>query len=231
MRAIVAIGGGEMDLGQTRAIDEYIVSLPDALMPRVLFIPTASGDHPGYIESFTKAYEALGCTVDILRLYGSAANTPEAVAAKFAAADIVYVGGGDTDMMLAKWRKTGVDAHLRAAYERGVVLSGLSAGALCWASCGMTDRSDDDDFIPGWLEGLALLPFGIGVHYDEPFWQQLDELTARQDAPVIALENCTALSVIDGHMTVIRSREDRRAWLLRPVNGSVVKTRYEGGYL
>ena len=230
MQAIVAIGGGEMNLGQTRAIDEYIVSLPDALMPRVLFIPTASGDHPGYIDSFTKAYASLGCAVDVLRLYGPAADAPEAMDAKFAA-DIVYVGGGDTDMMLDKWRKTGVDVHLRTAYERGAVLSGLSAGALCWAACGMTDRSDDDDFFPGWLEGLGLLPFGIGVHYDEPFWQQLDALAAAQDKPVIALENCTALSVIDGHMTVIRSREDRCAWLLRPENGALVKTRYEGGRL
>ena len=231
MRAIVAIGGGELGLGETRAIDEYIVSLPYALIPRVLFIPTASGDHAGYIECFTKAYGELGCRVNTLRLYGTCPDTPEDIAAKFSAADIIYVGGGDTDMMLAKWRKAGVDAHLRAAYERGVVLSGLSAGALCWASCGMTDRPDDDDFIPGWLEGLALVPFGIGVHYDEPFWQQLNSLAARQDKPVNALENCTALSVIDGHMTIVRSRKDRAAWLLRPVNGGIVKTRYEGGYV
>lgn len=229
MRAIVGIGGGEIDAGDTRVIDEHIVRLTGKPAPRALFIPTASGDHPGYIDAFAQAYTALGCTVDVLRLYGPAADSPEDISAKCAAADIVYVGGGDTDMMLDKWRKTGVDAHLRNAYKRGVVLSGLSAGALCWAACGMTDRYDDDDFFPGWLEGLGLLPFGIGVHYDEPFWQQLDSLTAAQDKPVIALENCTALSATDSGMTVIRSRKDRQAWLLRPENGMLRKEPYTGG--
>lgn len=229
MQAIVAIGGGEIGLGQTRAIDEYIVSLPDALIPQVLFIPTASGDHPAYIESFTKAYTDLGCRVDALYLYGAAPDTPDVIAAKFARADIVYVGGGDTEMMLRKWQQTGVDAQLRAAYERGVVLSGLSAGALCWFSHGMTDRPVDDDLIPVWIDGMNLVPCCCGVHYDEPYWQAFDGFVARQDLPAIALENGVALSVIDGRMTVVRSLPERRAWLLRPENGCIRKELYEGG--
>lgn len=229
MQAIVAIGGGEMRFGETRAIDEYIVSLPDALIPQVLFIPTASGDHPAYIEAFTKAYTDLGCKVDTLYLYGAAPDTPDVIAAKFARADIVYVGGGDTEMMLRKWQQTGVDAQLRAAYERGVVLSGLSAGALCWFSHGMTDRPVDDDLIPVWIDGMNLVPCCCGVHYDEPYWQAFDGFVARQNLPAIALENGVALSVIDGRMIVVRSLPERRAWLLRPENGSVRKVPYEGG--
>ena len=229
MQAIVAIGGGEIGLGQTRAIDEYIVSLPDALIPQVLFIPTASGDHPAYIEAFTKAYTDLGCRVDALYLYGAAPDTPDVIAAKFSRADIVYVGGGDTEMMLRKWQQTGVDVQLRAAYQRGVVLSGLSAGALCWFSHGMTDRPVDDDLIPTWMDGLGLIPLCCGVHYDEPYWQAFDGFVARQDLPAIALENSVALSVIDGRMTVVRSLPERRAWLLRPENGCIRKELYEGG--
>ena len=229
MQAIVAIGGGEIGLGQTRVIDEHIVSLPDALIPQVLFIPTASGDHPAYIEAFTKAYTDLGCRVDALYLYGTAPDTPDVITAKFARADIVYVGGGDTEMMLRKWQQTGVDVQLRAAYQRGVVLSGLSAGALCWFAHGMTDRPVDDDLIPVWMDGLGLIPLCCGVHYDEPYWQAFDGFVARQDLPAIALENSVALSVIDGRMTVVRSLPERRAWLLRPENGSIRKELYEGG--
>lgn len=229
MQAIVAIGGGEMRFGETRAIDEYIVRLAGKPAPRALFIPTASGDHTGYIDVFTQAYAALGYAVDVLRLYGLRADVPDAISAKFAAADLVYVGGGDTEMMMAKWRARGVDEHLRAAWERGVVLAGLSAGALCWAAGGMTDRPVDDDLIPAWVEGMNLLPYALGVHYDEPYWQQLDRFAAAQDKPVIALENCTALSFVDGRMTIIRSREDRQAWLLRPENGLLRKEPYTGG--
>ena len=229
MQAIVAIGGGELGLGQTRAIDEYIVSLTDALTPRVLFIPTASGDHPAYVDCFEKAYAALGCRVETLRLFGAQPDGPEAIAAKFAAADVVYVGGGDTELMLNKWRATGVDAQLCAAYERGVVLSGLSAGALCWFAHGMTDRPVDDELIPTWIDGLGLIPLCCGVHYDEPYWQALDGFVAAQDMPAIALENGVALSVIDGRMTIVRSMPERRAWLLRPENGALRKEPYDGG--
>lgn len=225
MQAIVAIGGGEISLGETRVIDEYIVSLSEALMPRVLFIPTASGDAPGYIDCFTRAYADLGCRVDTLRLYGSAADTDEMIASKFRAADIVYVGGGDTEMMLNKWHARGVDALLRDAYDRGVILSGLSAGALCWFAHGMTDPPVDDELVPVWMDGLNLIPLCLGVHYDEPYWQQFDGFAAQQSMPAVALENCVALSVIDGRMTIVRSRSDRRAWLLR----QGIKTVYEGG--
>ena len=110
-----------------------------------------------------------------------------------------------------------------------MIFSGLSAGALCWFAHGMTDRPVDDDLIPVWMDGMNLVPFSLGVHYDEPFWQQLDGFVARQDTPAIALENGVALSIIDGRMTIVRAREEGCAWLLRPEGGQLRKTRYDGG--
>ena len=54
--------------------------------------------------------------------------------------DVVYVGGGNTENMLAIWRVHGVDLALRRAWEAGVVMTGLSAGSLCWFETGMTAR-------------------------------------------------------------------------------------------
>lgn len=230
MRAIVAIGGGEMHLGQTRPIDEYIVSLSDRLSPRLLFLPTASHDSPAYIRTVAEAFGALGCQVDTLCLWDSDAPE-ESLRRRILESDIIYVGGGDTDAMLRLWRARGVDSALQEAWEKGVVLSGLSAGAICWFHRGLTDREVEGHAQPAWCDGLGLIPYCVGPHYDEPFWTAFDAFMAGADRPGIALENNVALAVVDGRMTVLRAQPERRAWVLYPQAGGICKRPYEGGFL
>jgi dipeptidase E len=128
MGKIVAIGGGEISQGETDRLNQYIVSLTGKAKPRLLFIPTASHDAPGYIETVRQRFGALGCDVDALCLYTQTYQVSE-IEDLILGADIVYVGGGDTVRMMEKWSETGVDAALKEAYRRGVVLSGLSAGS------------------------------------------------------------------------------------------------------
>ena len=64
---------------------------------------------------------------------------------KFLKADMIYVGGGDTVFMMESWKKTGLLELVQDAYNRGVIIAGLSAGAICWFSDIYTDSLKTDD--------------------------------------------------------------------------------------
>jgi dipeptidase E len=137
MGTIVTIGGGSIR-GGTYKIDKEIVRLSGKKKPRVLFIPTASSDSEEYWEFFKKTYLKLGCMCDALFLTRDRPKSKE-IKRKILSADIVYVGGGNTLMMMRLWRRLGVDALLRRAYKNGTVMAGLSAGSICWYAAGHSD--------------------------------------------------------------------------------------------
>jgi len=130
---IVAIGGGSVSLGETAEIDRVLIGLAGKERPRVLFVPTASGDDPDYVRDFSRAYEGLGCEVDSLCLYSG--DDPQ----KSLAADAIYVGGGNTKRMIATWKELGVDRLLRDHLNQGKPAGGLSAGSICWFRVGNSD--------------------------------------------------------------------------------------------
>lgn len=136
MKHIFAIGGGEIGRPghavETLAIDKEIIKSTGKKHPRLLFIPTASKDAAGYITAVEKHFgERLGCTIETLCIARSKQSIKE-MEKKVFAADIVYVGGGNTLFMMKRWRVCGLDHILQRAAERGVIMSGLSAGAVCW---------------------------------------------------------------------------------------------------
>ncbi len=134
MGTIVAIGGGEIRLEETLAIDRQIVSLAHKEKPLALFLPTASGEPQGYMDTFHEVYgEKLGCQTETLLLLSGDA-TQEEMRRKILSADIIYVGGGNTKKMMEVWQEKHVDVFLREAYEKGTILRGSarapSAGFL-----------------------------------------------------------------------------------------------------
>ena len=142
MGRIVAIGGGEIRDGETLNIDKFIVSLSGKEKPSLLFIPTASHDVEGYIETVKKVYGELGCDVKILCLTKENIEEDD-IRDIILKSDIIYVGGGNTEYMMKIWEKYSVDKYLKEAYKKNIVLSGLSAGSLCWFKAGF----DDSEFI------------------------------------------------------------------------------------
>jgi peptidase E len=80
------------------------------------------------------------------------------------AQDVVWVGGGSVANLLAVWRVHGLDEIFRECWEAGVVLAGVSAGSICWHVGGTTDSFGPS--LRPVTNGLALLPYGNGVHYD-----------------------------------------------------------------
>jgi aminopeptidase N len=133
---IVAIGGGGFgrSLGSLE-IEKYIISLVSKKRPKICFIPTASGDSSLYKLNFYRAFSKLDCITSHIDFFSRTENLEE----KILTQDIIYVGGGNTKSMLAVWKEWGLSQILCKAYEKGIVLSGVSAGAICWFEKGITD--------------------------------------------------------------------------------------------
>lgn len=162
-RRILALGGGGFSTEREDVVlNEYLLSLaPPGRTPRVCYIGTASGDMPDYRERFRSFAEGR-CVPAELALFERTVHDP---AAFLAEQDIVYVGGGNTVSMLAVWRAHGVDRAIRNAYERGVVMSGVSAGMNCWFEASITDSFALDRLQPV-SDGLGLLAGSACPHYD-----------------------------------------------------------------
>lgn len=153
------MGGGGFYADAASPLDDFMLSLSPAIRPRVCLVPTPGGDSDRTIATFYEAFSSRECTPSCLHLFG----VPEDPARQLATQDVIYVCGGNTANALAIWRLHGVDVALRAAWERGAVLGGPSAGANCWFECSVTDS-----FGPGLDpldDGLALLPGSFCPHF------------------------------------------------------------------
>ena len=120
------------------------------------------------------------------------------------------------------------------AYEQGIVLSGLSAGSICWFEFG---HSDSDSFVNKgqWdyvrANGLGLLPFAHCPHYNEPGREGFDIMVHNESISGIALEDNTALIEVDGDYSLLKSDQSRKAYILRNVAGELIKEELEEGKL
>ena len=170
---IIAIGGGEIKNKTTLKIDEFVANLAKIhageKRANALFFGTASHDSMPYFNSFRKTYTSvfdIKAEVGLL-VYGE--MDMQKIADKIAAADCIYVGGGDTLFMLDLWKKTGVDKMLIDAYNQGKIICGLSAGAICWFSDMYTDyeimRGQSSTY--SLRKGLGLIDGLITPHFDE----------------------------------------------------------------
>ena len=172
MKKIIAIGGGEIGRPghpiETTSIDKEIIKLTGKKNPKLLFIPTASSDSELYSEAVKNHFgNRLGCKIDVLYLIKEKLSKKE-IKEKIFKSDIVYVGGGNTLKMLNLWKKKGVDIILKSALKKGIVLSGLSAGGICWFGKGSSDsrRFYDSKGKIIKIGGLNFVPALFCPHYD-----------------------------------------------------------------
>ena len=231
MGTIVAIGGGAIRTLATEPLDREIARLTGKSRPHALLIPTASSDASDYAPVFDRVYrKRLGCTTDALYLLGSTPD-PRLVAEKIDRADIVYVGGGNTLMMMRRWRHLGVDRLLRAAFKRGAVMCGVSAGAICWFDRGHSDsmafyNPDDWNYIAvtglGLVEGIACPHYNShtnGVPRREDFHQMLKRLRR----PGLAIDNNCAVAFTDDGFRVLSTRRRANAYALSVKGGEPIQ--------
>jgi dipeptidase E len=209
-RQILAMGGGGFSMEAGNALlDDHVLSLTAAERPRVCFLPTASGDADHYIVRFYRAFPAGRCEpshISLFRRDGGASD----LAGHLLSQDVVYVGGGSVISLLGTWMAHGVDLMLRAAWEAGVVMTGLSAGSLCWFSGGVTAFHGEAKPV----RGLGLLPWSNAVHYcDEKRRQAFRVAIADGMAPGYGTGDGAALHFVGAELArVVSSRPNARAY-------------------
>ena len=154
-------GGGFTMEPNNPLLDDFVLSLARADEPRILFLPTASGDTSDQINAFKARFHGRLCVpehVSLFRMREAKRSLHETIAHQ----DVIYVGGGSMRNLLALWRAHEVDEMLLRAWRSGTVLAGLSAGAMCWFQGGVTRSSGPPEVI----EGLGILPGSLTVHAD-----------------------------------------------------------------
>ena len=197
-RQIIAIGGmalpAELD---NLLLVKYFLQQTRRRKPKVLYIGTATGDAEAGRLRFYAGFSQFECRPAHLSFF---ARTPRDLESFVLEHDAIFVGGGNTRSMLAVWRDWGLDRHLRAAWERGIVLGGGSAGSICWFEYGVTDS------IAGPLTAMPCLGFLAGSncpHYDSEVQRRptFRKLVASGRIPDgVAADDGVALHYIDGKL-------------------------------
>jgi dipeptidase E len=234
-KKIVAIGGGEISKHETLKIDKRIIKLTGKKRPKVLFIPTASSDDESYCQKVFKYYgKELGCKVSVLCLCSDIVSKKE-IRNRILGADIIYVGGGNTLKMMKIWRKLGVDKLLKKAWENGIVLCGISAGAICWFESG---HSDSMSFYnpKKWkyinVRGLGFLKGTMCPHYNDgtngvPREKKFKEMIKKNGGMGIAIDEGCAIEFTDNSYKIISNKAGSGAYRVFRKTGKVVSEQME----
>jgi dipeptidase E len=200
-RRIVACGGEQLLFP---ALTRYVLDLAGKPRPKILFVPTASGDDAAYLLSFYQALAGVACEPSHLLLFN---RTVDDVDGLIRLQDVVMVGGGNTANMLAIWRLHGVEEALRGAYRNGTILTGWSAGCICWFEAGITDSFTLE--LGPLRDGLKLLGGSACPHYDSQ--ERRRPVYAREVvaglAPGIALDDGVAARYEDERLIEIVSAQ------------------------
>jgi dipeptidase E len=233
-RTIVAMGGGGFQMEPDNPLlDDHVLELARRSSgrdrPRMCLIPTAVADDPILCEQFADLF-APRAEPSVLRLF----QREDDLAAIVAAVDAVYVLGGNTANLLALWRLHGLDAILRDAWDRGVVLAGMSAGAICWFEACTTDSFGPT--LRPLQAGLGFLTGSLIPHFHgEPQRRPLAlRLVGDGTLPAgYAVDDGAALVVRDRELVeVVTSDPGAGAWRVEPDgSGGSTETRLATRFL
>ncbi len=201
---IVAIGGGGFTHAGHPELDTFCLAQTGVAQPRAGFIGTASRDDKVKIDRFFSCFE--GKTAALFHL-------PSSLSAKILCRqlqdlNLVYVGGGNTEGMIAAWRENGWDEVLKEAGRGGLTLAGVSAGAVCWFDRFLYS-SGVGPMRP--LPGLGLICGGACPHYStEPQRRAALHDAVRQGTmpASIAIDDGAAVAFDETGPTAICSAEE-----------------------
>ena len=195
LKHIVSIGGGGFGRNNSsHLIEKYILNLSAKKIPKICFLPTATGDDDTYIVRFYSIFTRLNCIPTHIEFFNRTTNIHNHIMNQ----NVVFVGGGNTKSMLAIWNDWGMSTLLKDAYNEGVIMSGVSAGAICWFTSGITDSWENE------LKILPCLDFIDGTccpHYDEeasriPYVKKI--ILEEKINNCISIEGGSAMHFIDG---------------------------------
>jgi peptidase E len=220
---IIAIGGATA-LADV-ALFPYVIAQARRSKPRVALLPTASGDSDAFIAKFYEHFGKLPCDPSHLPLFGRVIDVEKYIAQQ----DVIVVSGGNTKSMLALWREWELDVLLRRAWSAGTVLTGFSAGAICWFAEGLSD-SWADRLRP--VPGLGLLGGSCSPHYSNeperrPVYHAL--VASGSIAPGIAIDDGAAVHFRGSTIAaIVTARAEADAYSVVPADGMAKETSLPG---
>ena len=230
-KQIIALGGGGFSMEPDNLLlDQYILEQSCELVPKVCFLPTASGDSDRYITRFYTAFTQLNCQPSHLSLFRPPREGPEAL---LRSQNIIYVGGGSTFNLITLLKAWKLDSLLKELWQEGTILCGLSAGSICWFESGLSDSVLPGNYAR--IEGLGFLPGSHCPHYDgetkrRPSYQRHIQQAILSDG--IAADDGVALHYHDKRLyKVVSSRAIAKAHRVFLENGQVEETAVTPQYL
>lgn len=217
MKKFVMVGG--VDPNTTlEAIDKEIIRITEKSSPRILFIPTASEDDINYCERYKDIYQGeFGCEIDFLYLIRESLNENE-IRDKVFKSDIIYIGGGSVAILMKYFNKFNMRDILTEAAEKGIVIAGISAGAICLGQYYFyTEHSDEftksEKYVK--IDCMGLFKFIIFPHYNlRDEYDKINALIKEYEFIGIGLDNNCALEIINDTYRIITSREQAEAYIL-----------------
>lgn len=229
-KQIIALGGGGFSMEQdNQLLDNYILNATGKSNPKICFFANAGGDAQDYIDKFYNVYNKLDCVPSHVSLK----TKPNINLEKFILdQDAVFVGGGSTRFLMSQWKTYGLDRIMKKAYDKGIVLSGMSAGAIVWFSDGIYNPTDKKLMK---LPCLGLLQASFCPHYDErtelrfSFRELITEGGIKNGYGV---EDYCGLHFIGKDLyNVVSSRKSAKAYSVRKVSKTFVEEELSGVYL
>ncbi len=218
-RQLIAMGGGGFSMEpENLTLDEYVLEAAGVDTPAVGFLATASGDSEPYINHFYHSFATLPCRPSHLSLF---TRTPD-LRTYLLSQDVIYVGGGNTKSLLGVWREWGLPELLREAWDAGVVLAGVSAGAVCWFEQGLSDAYEGDLRV---IECLGILRGSCCPHYSgdperRPKYHR--RVSAGELKPGLAIDDGAAVHFLGEEIhRVVASRPEATAYRVGVESGRV----------
>ena len=226
---IIALGGGMFSMESDNGmLDKYILNLVPKEKPKICFMGTASNDGIEYRDMFYNFFNKMKCEPSHLSFLDQPKNIEKFILSQ----DIIHVGGGNTSLIIDTWKKFGVDKIMRKAWRSGVILTGMSAGAICWFQDGITNPS------PGKLNRLpclGLLKGSFCPHYDDKVELKRSFHKLILDGVIadgIGAEDGAAVHYLDDKIIrVVTSRPGVTAYSVKKVKNKIVETALDSVYL
>ena len=223
--------GGDFFPAQWRRplLREHLLTLSNKSRPKVCYVGTATGDQPANIATFYQEFGRHDCETSHLSLYSPPQKDIRSYVMKH---DIIYVGGGSTKNLIALWNEWGFSEIMREAWEAGIVLSGTSAGSICWVDDCITDS------IPGGLTSLkctGLLKGSNSTHYgshpDRPSTYRALISNGEVSDGIATDDHCALHYINDDLHEIVTQDPDARAYRVERDGNSYKETALEARYL
>jgi dipeptidase E len=214
----IFITGGGFD----KTILKYLIGLTGKQNPKICYLPTASADNPYGIVWWYETCEGLPVQPYVMRTFLNSSPEQQTFEEIIMGMDVIFVGGGSTLNMLAIWKAQGIDTVLRKAYQHGIIMSGGSAGSLCWFMGGFTDSRPKQLSL---VEGLGFLHYSHCPHYhSEPARKPLywDAILQGKLRPGYACDNNAAILFRDEkYIKSLSEDKDNNSYFISIADGKI----------